>query len=93
MAHLLCELFTRLRAVGMTSDDACELPVTQEELGDALGLSTVHVNRTLMQVRGEGLIEFQGGRLTILDWKGLAEAAQFDATYLHLRNPVVPPRS
>jgi CRP-like cAMP-binding protein len=88
-AHLLCEVFTRLRAVGMTSDDACKLPITQAELGDALGLSTVHVNRTLMELRSEGLITLDKGCLAILDWKGLAEAAQFDPAYLHLRKPVV----
>lgn len=88
MAHLLCELFTRLRAVGMTSEDACKLPITQAELGDALGLSTVHVNRTLMELRGGGLITLDKGRLTILNWNGLAAAAQFDPTYLHLRKPM-----
>jgi len=86
LAHVLCEVFTRLRAVGLTQDHACRLPVTQAELGDALGLSTVHVNRTLQALRGEGLITLERGRLTILDWKGLAETAQFDPAYLHLRN-------
>ena len=86
LAHVLCEVFTRLRAVGLTQDHACSLPFTQAELGDALGLSTVHVNRTLQALRGEGLITLERGRLTILDWKGLAETAQFDPAYLHLRN-------
>jgi CRP-like cAMP-binding protein len=86
-AHLLCEVFMRLRAVGLTSDDACELPMTQAELGDALGLSTVHVNRILQKLRGMGLITLTKNRLTILDWKGLTEVAQFDLSYLHLRDP------
>ena len=57
------------------------------------GLSTVHVNRTLQVLRGEGLIELQNHRLTILDWARLKEVAQFDPTYLHLRKPDVPDRS
>jgi CRP-like cAMP-binding protein len=87
MAHLLCEVFTRLRAVGLTQDHSCSLPLTQEELGDACGLSTVHVNRTLQELRGDGLIAFHHGRLTILDWARLQEVAEFDPAYLHLRQP------
>ena len=87
LAHLLCETFTRLRAVGLTAEDACWLPFTQTQLSDALGLSTVHVNRTLMQLRAEGTFELRKSRLNILDWKGLAKAAQFDSAYLHLRRP------
>jgi len=87
LAHLLCEVFTRLRAVGLTQDHACSLPFTQLELGDALGLSTVHVNRTLQELRGEGLIALHHGRLPILDWARLKEVAQFDPAYLHLRDP------
>src|SRR3954468_23355158 len=87
LAHLVCEVYTRLRAVGLTNGCSYGLPFTQTELGDALGLSTVHVNRTLQEMRGEGLIEFQHGRLTILDWARLKAAAQFDPAYLHLRDP------
>src|SRR5215211_5015427 len=58
LAHLLCEVFTRLRAVGLAQDHACNLPLTQTELGDVCGLSTVHVNRTLQDLRRNGLIEF-----------------------------------
>jgi CRP-like cAMP-binding protein len=87
LAHLLCEVFTRLRAVGLTQDHACSLPFTQTELGDACGLSAVHVNRTLQELRGEGLIALHQGRLTILDWARLQEVAQFDPAYLHLRDP------
>src|SRR3954471_4251641 len=76
LAHLLCEVFTRLRAVGLAQDHACSLPLTQMELGDACGLSSVHVNRTLQELRGEGLIEFRSSRLTILDWARLHEVAQ-----------------
>jgi DNA-binding transcriptional regulator LsrR (DeoR family) len=60
------------------------LPVTQAELGDALGLSTVHVNRTLQELRGDGLITLRGNLLKIEDWEGLKRAGEFDSTYLHL---------
>ena len=88
LAHFLCETFTRLRAVGLTAENTCWLPLTQEQLSDALGLSTVHVNRTLMQLRAQGLIALGKSRLTILDWKGLTKVAHFDPVYLHLRRPV-----
>src|SRR5215213_3647786 len=57
------------------------------QLGDALGLSTVHVNRTLQELRHNGLIKTQGGRVIIEDWDGLRAAGEFDPTYLHLQNP------
>jgi CRP-like cAMP-binding protein len=85
MAHLLCELYVRLRSVGLTNGHAYDLPLTQAELGDALGLSTVHVNRTLQDLRGEGLITLRAGSVTVLDWERLREAGEFDPTYLHLR--------
>src|SRR3954453_11314589 len=85
MAHLLCEFYVRLRAVGLTNGDACEFPITQAELADATGLSAVHVNRTLQELRGEGLITLRAGSLAVLDWDRLREAGEFDPTYLHLR--------
>jgi CRP-like cAMP-binding protein len=89
LAHLFCEMFVRLRAIGLTVEHACNLPVTQTELGDAVGLSTVHVNRTLQELRAADLIELQSGVLKILDWRRLKDLAQFDPTYLHLRDPTV----
>ena len=85
MAHLLCELYVRLKAVGLTNGDAYAFPITQAEFGDALGLSTVHVNRTLQDLRGEGLITLQAGSVTVPDWGRLRGTAEFDPTYLHLR--------
>src|SRR5215216_1970442 len=85
MAHLLCELYVRLRAVGLTNGDGYAFPLTQAEFGDALGLSTVHVNRTLQELRGEGLIALRAGLVTVLDWDRLKGAGEFDPTYLHLR--------
>jgi CRP-like cAMP-binding protein len=85
IAHVFCELFVRLRAVGLTNGLSCEMPMTQTELGDALGLSTVHVNRVLQELRSNGLIKTERGTITIGDWDGLQMAGEFDATYLHLR--------
>jgi CRP-like cAMP-binding protein len=84
IAHVLCEVFVKMRSVGLANGNGCEWPVTQAEIGDALGLSTVHVNRTLQELRGDGLIELRAGSLTILDWDGLKKAGEFDPTYLHL---------
>jgi CRP-like cAMP-binding protein len=84
IAHLLCELLVRLQAVGLADDHSCDLPMTQAEFGDAAGLSTVHVNRVLQDLRADGLIRSTGTRLTVLDWDGLKEAGDFDPTYLHL---------
>ena len=84
IAHLLCELMTKLRAVGLADGQRCEMPITQAEFGDALGLSTVHVNRVLQELRGNGLITLRSGTLTVLDWDGLTSAGEFDQTYLHL---------
>jgi CRP-like cAMP-binding protein len=83
LAHLLCEMFMRLKAVGKEADNTVPLPLTQSEVGDALGLSTVHINRTLQDLRGEDLVEWDNGVLKVLDWKALAQAGEFDATYLH----------
>jgi CRP-like cAMP-binding protein len=88
LAHLLCELFVRLRAVGKTNGNLCNLPLTQAELADAVGITTVHVNRTLQRLRREGLIHLNGSQLTILDWSTLQEVAEFDPSYLQLRTPI-----
>jgi CRP-like cAMP-binding protein len=85
VAHLLCELYVRLKAVGLANGHAYELPLTQAELGDAFGLSTVHVNRTLQDLRGEGLITLGSRSVTVKDWERLRAAGEFDPTYLHLK--------
>ncbi|MBZ9986796.1 Crp/Fnr family transcriptional regulator [Mesorhizobium sp. BH1-1-5] len=84
MAHLLCELFIRLEAAGCTSDSSCEFPLTQTELGDTLGMSTVHVNRTLQELRASNLIVLKDRTLTIPNLKALQSVALFNANYLHL---------
>ncbi len=83
VAHLFCEVFLRLRAVGLTEGQSCELPLTQGELGDATGLSTVHVNRTLQELRGLGQIVLRGKTLTIPDLDLLRTTASFNPNYLH----------
>ncbi|MFN3878613.1 MAG: Crp/Fnr family transcriptional regulator [Brevundimonas sp.] len=89
IAHLVCELYLRLQAVGQAGEMTFDLPLTQATLGDALGLSTVHVSRLISELRGEGVIHWSGGRIDILDWRRLAEIAEFDPTYLRLQSDPV----
>ena len=84
MAHLFCELYFRMRAVGQTVGNTCELPLTQSDLGDATGLSAVHVNRTLQALRASNLIVLRGKVLNVPDLGALQAAALFNPTYLHL---------
>jgi len=86
IAHLLTELFLRLRTVKMTNGTSCDFPLTQNDLADATGLTAVHVNRTLQELRRDGLIELERRQLTILDMQRLMEAAMFNANYLHLEH-------
>jgi CRP-like cAMP-binding protein len=88
MAHLFCETFLRKKMIGDASGESCDFPLTQGELSDALGISVVHVNRTLMQLRSAGLADLSGGRLVILDWQRLRVFAQYDTTYLHLEGSI-----
>ena len=82
--HLLCELMTRMRAVGLAQDHTCELPVSQGELADAMGITVVHANRVLQEIRKDKLISLAKKTLKVLDWEGLTRAGEFDPTYLHL---------
>jgi CRP-like cAMP-binding protein len=84
VAHILCELYMRLRVVGLADEGGYALPLTQADLGDATGLTSVHVNRMLKRLREEGLLTFRNGRVDIQDWEGLQRAAEFDPTYLYL---------
>lgn len=83
VAHLFCELHARMKLVGLVEDDQFDLPLTQEVIADALGLTPVHVNRTLQHLRADNLIVLKGGELTILDVEGLKRLAGFDDNYLH----------
>lgn len=84
VAHLFCEVYWRLEAVGLTRNNRCRLPMTQMELGDTLALSSVHVNRTLMYMRRAELVKLQGGTLELPNRRALEDAAGFDPLYLHL---------
>src|SRR5271156_5275856 len=84
MAHLFCELLYRFRAVDLNQGLSCTLPLTQIELAETLGLSSVHVNRTLQELRRQKLITLEGGMLTIEDLDALREVSFFNADYLHL---------
>ena len=85
LAHLLCEVRGRLQAAGLTDGAEYDLPLTQEELADTLGLSNVHVNRQMKKLREDGLILWARGRLTVLDIERLEALAGFNAGYLQLR--------
>ncbi|GHB15575.1 Crp/Fnr family transcriptional regulator [Modicisalibacter luteus] len=84
MAHLLCEFLMRLKAVGLVEDDTFDLPITQAELADVIGTSSVHVNRVLQALRGDGLVQTKGKQMVVPDWEKLKEAGDFDPLYLHL---------
>ncbi|MEA3061191.1 MAG: hypothetical protein QOJ94_972 [Sphingomonadales bacterium] len=84
IAHLLCELNVRLNIVGLADSDGYALPLTQADVADATGLTSVHVNRMLRKLRNDDLLTFRNGRVTIHDWDGLQRVAEFDPTYLHL---------
>jgi CRP-like cAMP-binding protein len=84
IGHLMCELYVRMKNIGLADDHVFELPLTQEEIGDALGLTSVHVNRVLQRLRSEDLISFRQGLLTIHDYRALEKASGFNSNYLHI---------
>jgi CRP-like cAMP-binding protein len=84
MAHLFCEVFYRLRGIGRTQGDSCEMPLTQADLADVIGMTSVHVNRVLQTLRRQKLVELRGRRLFIPDLPALERAALFNPNYLHL---------
>ena len=85
LAHLLCELAVRLEAQGLADTYGYEIPMTQEQLADALGLTPVHVNRTLKALESEGLISRDKRRVNFPDWERMREMADFNQRYLHLQ--------
>jgi CRP-like cAMP-binding protein len=84
LAHLFCELHLRLSRVGLADETTLPMPVTQPDLADALGQTSVHINRTLKELRTGGLIALRSRRLTIRDLDALMERGQFDPAYLQL---------
>ncbi|MCD2315241.1 Crp/Fnr family transcriptional regulator [Sphingomonas sp. IC-11] len=85
IAHILCELAVRMRGAGLIGDsENFVLPMTQEQLGDATGLTSVHVNRTIKALAAEGLIKHSGRSIMIANWKALSQIGDFNPLYLHL---------
>jgi CRP-like cAMP-binding protein len=93
IGFLVYEIFLRMRAFGMIEDQTFEFPVTQVDLADATGLTPVHVNRMLKQLRDENLISIEGKNWTILNPEGLRKASRFEASYLHLDRAKREPKS
>ncbi len=84
IAHLLCELNLRLEVVGLAKSGRYLLPLTQGDIADATGLTPVHVNRMLKQLRDQQLLTFRGGEVTIHEWDRLQRVAEFSSFYLYL---------
>jgi CRP-like cAMP-binding protein len=83
MAHLFCELYYRARASGLTEGNKFEWPITLVQLGETLGMSIATINRTLLELRLSGTVNFQRGRLIIKNWEKLVNLAEFNPGYLH----------
>jgi CRP-like cAMP-binding protein len=84
LAHLLCEVARRLEVAGLADEYRYELPMTQEQIADAVGLTPVHVNRVLKALSAEGLIKRERRFVGIPKWEALRQVAGFSETYLHL---------
>lgn len=84
LAHFFSEQYFRAREAGLVERDTCSLPLNQSELGQALGMSHISVNRTMQRLRKERLADLRSGRLAVLNWNALSRFAGFDPTYLHL---------
>jgi len=82
LAHLFCEIQVRLEGVGIGNASGYDLPLTQNELGELLGMTSVHLNRVLKQLRDRKLLEFRSNEVRILNWEGLIDLAEFDPFYL-----------
>ncbi|WP_291856114.1 Crp/Fnr family transcriptional regulator [Bradyrhizobium sp.] len=86
-AHIICELAVRLQANGLARDLCFRMPWTQIDLADACGISNVHANRVVKELRQLGLAKWEPKRITIKDWHALVRVAEFDAGYLRYRGP------
>lgn len=89
LGRLLCELYVRLETVELAYDYRMDLPMTQQQVGETLGFSPVHTNRTIQTLREKRLVSWRDQEIEILDWPGLKALSEFDPTYLRLfREPV-----
>lgn len=86
VAHLICEIAARLDFVGLLEQNSIGCPFTQQDVADACGLSVVHVNRTIQELRHQELIDWQGQKLRLLQREKLESIAEFDSGYLHGSN-------
>lgn len=86
IAHLICELYFRARGAGLVEGDSFFCPLTQTDLADATGMTAVHVNRTVQELRARGLLQWRGKRVEISDMEALCSTALFNQGYLHLEN-------
>ncbi|SFJ22543.1 cAMP-binding domain of CRP or a regulatory subunit of cAMP-dependent protein kinases [Phyllobacterium sp. CL33Tsu] len=84
LAHLICELYVRLQVVQLTNEQSFHLPLSQVELADVVGISVVHLNKTLQSLRREKLVTWINRTVTIVDWEALKEFAEFNPLYLNL---------
>jgi CRP-like cAMP-binding protein len=84
LAHLLIEIYTRLSTIGRAANNSFRFPVTQAVLADAIGVTVIHLNRVLRELRARGLLEFERGNVSIPDMKQLRQLADFEPLYLHL---------
>lgn len=82
LAHFLCETYLRLERAGLARDLAFVVPMTQYDLADTLGMTNVHINRVLQELRRSGSVAWQGRKVTILDWDALSDFCGFDPAYL-----------
>jgi CRP-like cAMP-binding protein len=83
LVHVMVELRERLKMIGRVQGNSFEMPLTQEQIGEALGITAVHANRVIRQLREDGIVEMQRGRVKVLDEAKLQELADFDDRYLH----------
>jgi CRP-like cAMP-binding protein len=90
LAHLFCEMAVRMEQAQLGSRTAFELLVTQSQLADALGLTSVHVNRVLQSLRRDGVVETRGREVRVMDWQSLAEIGEFDEAYLEVTRTPAP---
>jgi CRP-like cAMP-binding protein len=86
-AHLLLELAYRLRLIEMVRENSFDLPISQADLADAVGISPVHLNRSLQTLRADGMIRTVGRRMTIERWDDMAEMSDFTSVYMHPEGP------
>jgi CRP-like cAMP-binding protein len=88
LAHVMVELRERLKVIGQVEENTFEMPLTQEQIGEALGITAVHANRVIKQLRDDGIVDFHRGRVTVLSEERFLELADFDRRYLH-QSPVL----